>query len=127
MPTLFRIDDSFTVLFPLLTNDIEYNIKLLGMYYQLYEYDSMNYSMFFHKVFPKNSNKEIKVINLFNMRECFLDEHKTLRISVYNRTIYKDYCEIALYDYFEMFNVVDPTIFTTIFKTFGNAANFVVF
>lgn len=123
MPTLFCIDDSFTVLFPLLTNDIEYNIKLLGMYYQLYEYDSMKYSMFFHKVFPKNSNKEIKVINLFFMRECFLDEQKTLRISVYNRTIYKDFCEIALYDYFEMFNVVDPTIF----KTFGDAAKFVVF
>lgn len=60
MPTLFRIDDSFTVLFPLLTNDIDYNIKLLGMYYQLYEYDSMNYSMFFHKVFPSVKKKIIK-------------------------------------------------------------------
>lgn len=123
MPTLFRIDDNFSNLFTLLTNDIEYNIKLLGMYYQSYEYDSMNYSMFFHKVFPKNSNEEIKVINLFNMREYFLDEQKTLRISVYTRTIYKDYCEIALYDYYKMFNVVDLTRF----KSFCNAVNFVVF
>lgn len=93
------------------------------MYYHLYEYDSMNYSMFFHKVFPTNSNKEIKVINLFYMQDCFLDDHKILRISVYNRTIYKEYCEIALYDYYKIFNDVDPTIF----KSFCNAVNFVVF
>ena len=122
MPTLFRIDDSFTVLFPLLTNDIEYNIKLLGMYYQSYEYDSMNYSMFFYKVFSKNLNEEIKIINLFFMRECFLDEQKTLRISVYNRTIYKDYCEISIYESYEIDNNIDPRIF----KSF-DAVNFVVF
>lgn len=123
MSTLFRIDDSFNVLFPLLTNNIEYNIKLLGMYYQQYEYNSMNYSMFFHKVFPRNSNEEIKVINLFYMRDCFLDKQKTLRISVYNRTIYKEYCEISSYDYYKRFNDVDPTIF----KSFCNEVNFVVF
>ena len=57
------------------------------------------------------------------MRECFVDEQKKLRISVYNRTIYKDYCEIALYDYYKIDNDIDPTIF----KLFDNTANFVVF
>lgn len=132
MSTLFRIDDNFTILFPLLTNDIEYNIKLLDMYYHLYEYDSMDYSMFFHKVFPTISNKEIKVINLFFMRECFLDDHKTLRISVYNRNIYDDHGEIALYESYKIVNDIDPTIFKLLtnsakIKLLTNSANFVVF